>query len=202
MDGFVLAVCGAVLGFAIERYLGVISVGQRPALNGSEGGVLLAHAVQRLFDFFIGHGDFRLFGAQLFVAIHLDFRHHFEAGLEAQRFVVFQVEVGDLRLRHRDQALPVGLFAEVARDEGLDHIALEIFGKTLTDDGGGHMPAAEAGDTRQFLIFLDQGIGLAGDFFDGNLNRDLPSGAAAGLSGAHICLSGLGRSNRSISEPG
>ena len=64
------------------------------------------------------------------------------------------------------------------------------------------MSAAEAGDARQFLIFLDQGIGLAVYFLDGDFNRDLPPGAAAGLSGAHICLSGFGRSKRSISEPG
>ena len=192
----------AVLGLAVERYLGVISVGQRPAFHRSEGGVLLAHAVQRLLDFFIGHRDLGLFGAQLLVALDLDFGHHFKAGLEAQRFVVLQVQIGDLRLRHRDQSLLVGLFAEVAGDEGLDHIALQVFGKTLADDGGGHMSAAEAGDARQLLIFLDQGIGLAVYFLDGNFNRDLPPGAAAGLSGAHICLSGFGRSNRSISELG
>jgi len=62
--------------------------GQGPAFHCRKGGVLLAHAVQRLLDLFIGHGDFRLFGAQLFVAIHLDFRHHFKAGFEAQGFVV------------------------------------------------------------------------------------------------------------------
>ena len=51
------------------------------------------------------------------------------------------------------------------------------------------MAAAEAGDVRQLLIFLDQGIGLAVHFFDGNFNLNLPPGAAGGLSGAHIYLS-------------
>ena len=148
----------SVLGLAIERDLGEVAIGQRPAFDRGEGGVLLAQAVQRLLDFFIGHGDFRLLGAQLLVAFDLDLGHHFEAGLEAQRLVVVQVEVGDLRLRHRDQTLLVGLLAEVARDQGLDHVALQVFGKALPDDGGGHMSAAEAGEARQLLILLDQGI--------------------------------------------
>ena len=60
------------------------------------------------------------------------------------------------------------------------------------------MSAAEAGDARQLLIFLDQGCSLAVYFLDGDFNRNLPPGAAAGFSGAHICLSGFDRSNRSI----
>ncbi len=196
MDGLVLR--RAVLGLAVERNLGIVSVGQRPAFHGCEGRVLLAHAVERLLDFFVGDRDLGLFGAQFLVALDLDLGHDFKAGLEAQRFVVLQVEIGDLRLRYRDQALLVGFFAEVAGDQRFHHVALQVLGKTLADDGCGHMSAAEAGDTRQLLIFLDQGCGLAVYFLDGNLNRNLPPGAAGGFSGAHICLSGFDRSDRSI----
>ena len=187
-----------ILGLAVERNLGVVAVGQRPAFDRSEGRVLLAHAVQRLLDFFVGDRDLRLVGAQILVALDLDLGHHFKAGFEAQGFVVLQVKIGDLRLRNRDQSLLVGFFAEIARDQRLDHIALQVFGKTLADDGCGHMSAAEAGDARQLLIFLDQGCSLAIYFFDRNFNCDLPPGAAGGLSGAHICLSGFDRSDRSI----
>ena len=162
--------------------------------------MLLEQSVQRLLHFLIGNRDLRLFRPQFLVALNLDFGHDFKGGFKAQRFVVFQVEVGDLRLRYRDQALLVSLFAEVTRNQRFHHVALQIFGKTLADDGCGHMSAAEAGDARQLLIFLDQGFGLAVHFLDGNLNRNLPPGAAAGLSGAHICLSGFNRSNRSISD--
>ncbi len=151
--------------------------------------MLLAHRGQGLLDFFIGDRDFRFLGAQLLVALDFDLGHHFKAGLEAQRFVVLQMQIGDLRLGNRDQALLVGLFAEVARHQGLDHVALQVFGKTLFDDGGGDMSATEAGNTRQLLIFLDQGCSLAIYFLDGDLNGNLPAGAAGGLSGAHICLS-------------
>lgn len=57
------------------------------------------------------------------------------------------------------------------------------------------MSAAEAGNTRQFLIFLDQGFGLAIYFVNGNFNLDLPPGAAASFSGAHIYLSSGNRTN-------
>ena len=132
-------------------------------------------AVQRLLDFFVGDRDFGLLGPQFLVALDLDLGHHFKTGFEAQGFVVLQVEVGDLWLRHRDQALLVGLFAEVARDQGLDHVALQVLGKTLADDGGGHVPAAEARDTRQLLIFLDQGFGLAGYFLERDFNLRSPA---------------------------
>jgi len=62
------------------------------------------------------------------------------------------------------------------------------------------MSAAEPGDPRQFLIFLDQGIGFAVHFFDRNFNLDLPPGAAAGLSGAHIYLSNFDPSERPLLE--
>jgi len=60
------------------------------------------------------------------------------------------------------------------------------------------MSAAEAGDTRQLLILLDQGCSLAIYFFDGDFNRNLPAGAAGGLSRAHICLSDFSRAKRSM----
>ena len=151
--------------------------------------MLLANAGQRLLDFLVGDHDLGLFRAQFLVALNLDFGHHFKRGLEAQRLVVLQMQIGDLRLRYRNQSLLVGLFAEIARDQRFDHVALQVLGKTLTDDGGGHMSAAEAGNARQLLIFLDQGFGLAIYFFDGNFNLDFPSGAAGGFSGAHIYLS-------------
>ena len=94
----------------------------------------------------------------------------------------------------------VGFFAEVAWYEGFDHVTFQVFGKTLPDDRRRHMPAAEAGNARQLLILLNNCLGLAIYVLDGNFNRNFPPGAAAGLSGAHICLSGFDRSNRSISE--
>ena len=76
--------------------------------------MLLAHAIQRLFHFFVGHDDLRMVGAKFLVALDFDLGHHFETGLEAQRFAVMHVQIGDPRLRDRNQALLFGLLAEVA----------------------------------------------------------------------------------------
>jgi len=51
------------------------------------------------------------------------------------------------------------------------------------------MAGAEAGDAGQFLVFLDQGIGFAGNFGRRDLHLDFPLGVATGFSGAHVCLS-------------
>ncbi len=48
------------------------------------------------------------------------------------------------------------------------------------------MPAAEAGDTRQLLIFLDQGLGFPGDFLGRNLNLNFPLRGGCGFGGAHV----------------
>ena len=166
---------GAVVFFrlAVHGGLGEVAVGQRTSFDRGEGGVLLAHVVQRVFDFFILYDDLRMVGAQLFVALDHDLGHDLEAGLEAQRLAVMNVQVGDLGLRHRNQAELFGFFAEVARDQGLDHVAFQIFFEALLDDGRGHVAGAEAGQARDFLILLDDRFRFASDFLGGDFDRDL-----------------------------
>src|SRR5208282_786296 len=59
------------------------------------------------------------------------------------------------------------------------------------------MAAAEAGNARHLLIFLDQSVGLPVDILDRNLNRDLALGGAFfrraffNISRAHSCLSSV-----------
>jgi hypothetical protein len=48
------------------------------------------------------------------------------------------------------------------------------------------MSPPKAGNARQFLIFLDQGLGFAGYFGGRNLNLDFPFGAATGFGGGHF----------------
>ena len=55
------------------------------------------------------------------------------------------VQVGDAGLRYRNHALFFRLFAEIARDQGLHHVALQVFLEALPDDGRGYMPGAKAG---------------------------------------------------------
>ena len=77
--GFIVA----VFWFAVHGSLGEVAFGQRPSFHRRIGGVLLAHAVQGLFDFFVFHHDFRVVGAELLVTFDYDLGEDLEAGLEA-----------------------------------------------------------------------------------------------------------------------
>ncbi len=181
--------------------MGEIAVGEGAALDRIETGMTLAQIGERLFDIGFGNRDFRLVGAQIFVAFRFDLRQHFKGGLETQRFALVQVQVGDPRLRYGMQAQALGLLPEVARDQRLDHIGLDLFGKTLANNRRGNMAAPETGNASHLLIFLDQRFGLAGDVRDWNLNLNLAFGGTVfrigdgfgrvffGFSGAHKYLS-------------
>src|SRR6267378_4703467 len=97
-------------------------------------------------------------------------------------------------------AQPLCLLPEVARDQRLDHVGLDLFRKPLANNRRRNMAAPEAGNTRYLLIFLDQRIGLPVDIRDRNLNLNLALGGAffgravlgravLDISGAHKCLS-------------
>src|SRR5208282_1347815 len=59
-----------------------------------------------------------------------------------------------------------------------DHIGLDLFGKALANDRCRNMATAEAGNARDFLVFLDQRIGLPVDVLDRNLDLDFALGGA------------------------
>jgi hypothetical protein len=100
-----------------------------------------------------------------------------------------QVQIGHARLRHRRQPEFVGLLTEISWHQRIDDIALDAFGKALLNDRGGGVAGAEAGDAGQLLVLLDQGLGFAGNIGRRDLHLDLPFGATAGFSGAHVYLS-------------
>ena len=152
--------------------------------------MLLAHAVERLLDFLVGDGDLRIVGAQFLVAFDLDLGHHLEAGLEAQRLAVVNVQVGDPRLRDRNQSQLLRLFAEVARHQSLNHIALEVFLEALPDDGSGHVPGAESRQPRHLLILLDDDFSFASNFLGRDLDRNLALDAVFVLLRHSTCFCG------------
>ena len=88
------------------------------------------------------------------------------------------------------QAQPLCFPPEKLGDQGLDHVGLDLFGEALTNNRRRNMAAAKPGNTGDFLIFLDQRVGLAVDVRDRNLNLNLALGAAFFcFSGAHNYLS-------------
>ena len=178
-----------ILRLSVERNLGKVAIRQRAAFDGGEGGALLLQTLQRLLDFLVGHRSIRLVGAQLLIVFDPDGRHHFKAGFEAQGFAIVDVQIGYARLRNRGQPQLFGFFAEISRNQRVDYVALDAFGKTLLDHGGGSVSGTESGDAGQFLVFLDQGLGFAGHIGRRDFHLDLPFGATAGFSGAHVYLS-------------
>ena len=50
---------------------------------------------------------------------------------------------------------------------------------------GGTCPLSESRYARQFLVFLDEGVRLTGDFLGGDLHRDLSLGTLFRFSCAH-----------------
>ncbi len=171
--GWVLSSVVFLVWLAVHGSLGEVAVGQGAAFNRGERRMLLAHVVQRFLDFLVFYFDFRMVGAQLLVALDLDLGHDLEAGLEAQRLAIMNMQVGDARLGDRNHSQLFGFLAEVARDQRLDHIALQVFFKSLPDDRRRHVPGAEPGQARHLLIFLDQHFSFAGDFFGGDFDRNL-----------------------------
>ena len=163
----------SILRLAIHGSLGEVALRQRASFHRRERRVLLANTGERLLDFVIADCDLGFVGAQFLVAFDGNLRHHFEAGLEPQWFAVMNVQIGDSRLRNRNHAELLGLFAEVARNQRLDNIALQIFFEPLPDDGRRHVPAPKAWQARHLLILLDDGLSLASDGLRRNLHGDL-----------------------------
>ena len=85
-----------------------------------------------------------------------------------------EMQVGDTRLRDRNQPLLLRFFAEIARSQSLDHIVLQTIAKTLANNRSRHMPGAKSRQARTLLVALDLRLSLAGNFGGGNLNRNFP----------------------------
>ncbi len=72
------------------------------------------------------------------------------------------------------------------RDERVNNVVLNILRESLPDDRRWNVTTAESRDARKFLIFPNQGIGLAGNLFSRDFNLDFPLRVAGRFSGAHI----------------
>ena len=95
------------------------------------------------------------------------------------------MEVGDARLRYRNQALLFRFLAEVSWHEGFDNVGLDVFSEALPDDGGRDVALAKTGQAGQFLVFLNQRFGLAADFGGRNFDCDFAPRAFFRFRGAH-----------------
>jgi len=99
-----------------------------------------------------------------------------------------QMQISDSRLRDGNKAKFVGLLAKVPRHQRVDHVILDLCREALADDGGGYVPTPETRKPSQFLIFLNQRLGLAGHLLGWNLDLDLALCVALGFGGAHCAF--------------
>src|ERR1035437_7712130 len=89
-----------------------------------------------------------------------------------------QVKVSDAWLRNRQQVLLLGFLAEITRHQGLNDFVLDLFGKTLANNGSRDLALAETGDSRQLLVAIHNGLGFSFDQVGWNLDSDF---ALAGI---------------------
>src|SRR3984885_9597392 len=187
-----------ILRLPIHGSLGKVAFGEHASLHCSKGGMLLAQGGERLLDFLVGDGNLGLVRAQVFVALDLNLRQHLKTSFEGERLSIMHVQIGNAGLRHRNQALFLGLATKVLRNQSLGHIVLKTIAKALFDDGSRHMPRPKPRQPRTLLIALNLHLGFARNLGGRDLNRDLALyvfvssfgfGRVGSLCGAHVCLS-------------
>src|SRR5215471_19647753 len=126
-----------------------------------------------------------MLGAELLVAFDLDLRHDFKAGLKVPGLAFMGVQIGDPRLRHRNESQPFRLLAEELGNQSVDNVVLNLLFETLTNDGCGDMSSPESRDARQLLIFLHQGLGLPRNVLGWNLDFNLALRAGSSFGWTH-----------------
>src|SRR5580698_4697640 len=170
---------------AIERSLREISFRERAPLNRIKLRMLLAQIVERLLNIRFRNGNLRFICAQFFVAFEFDFRQYLKRRLKAQRLAVMNVQVGNTRLRHRMDSQPLCLLAEVPRNQRFDDVGLDLFRKALANNRRWNVPAPEARNPGDLLIFLNQGLGFTANFGGRYLDLDLAFRTLFCFCGAH-----------------
>src|SRR5215831_16549250 len=95
------------------------------------------------------------------------------------------MEISDARLGDGTQSKALSFLAEVLGHECVDDIVLNVLLEALADDRGGNMALAEARNAGEFLVLLNESIGLASDFLGGNLDFDFPFRALGSFGWTH-----------------
>src|SRR5271157_760627 len=150
----------------------------------------LAQVVEGALDLFLVDLRRHLLNMDVVVRCDLEFRQHFERGLERQRLALMQVKIGHARLRHRLQVLLLCLLAEIARHQGFNNVALDLIGKALADDGSRDLALAKARNARLLLIAEQDGVSLCADYVSRDRNRYFAFAGIRLLLGLDVCRVG------------
>ena len=114
----------------------------------------LQRAVQFRLELLVGQRNLRFLHAYHVVSGNIELRHHFECCLEPQRLAIRQLQVQQLRLRHRLQFPLRNRAAKTLRNQGLQHLLAQLFRELRPHQRLRHLARAEAGNARQLLVAL------------------------------------------------
>ncbi len=95
-----------------------------------------------------------------------------------------KMEIGNPRLRYRRQSLLLDLFAEIARHQLLDDLALDVLGEALANNASRHLAFAEPRDARNLGVTGDQLLGLRLHHIGGDFNGQLALAGVRNFSGS------------------
>ena len=120
-----------------------------------------AQVVERLVDVELARFDLGVGQLEVVDVAELDLRTGLDRGDEGQRPAGLEIaDLVDLRRQQRlDLALRLRL-APVARQQAVDHLALDVLGEAAADQLGRHLAAAEAGDPHALPELADDALGL------------------------------------------
>ena len=161
----------SLLSASLEASHGEVAVRQRTIfLHRGVGGMLIAQIVQRVLHVLIGDIGVDRGDADVIVGREFEFGQDLEGRFEFQRLAFVDVKVGNPGLRNRSQVLFLGFFAEVAGNQRVDDLALNIVSETLANHRGRNLAFAEARHARQLLIAVHDAFGFGFHYISRNLD--------------------------------
>ncbi len=114
----------------------------------------LANPLQLRVELLIRQLRARLLHLHVLIAVDGELRQHFKHGLERERLAFVQLQIGDLGLRYRPQALLRNRLAKVLGHQRLHHVLAQRACEARPQHALRNLARTEARNPRQLLILL------------------------------------------------
>src|SRR6202022_1081818 len=167
-----------------EFQLDVISIFDRPTLDGRKRGGALTHLLESLVHIFISNVHRRHFEVETFIVGQLEFRQNLENRAEFQRLTFRKIKLVYLWLRDRRQLLLADGLLNAFGNQRLDYFTLDVISEPPADQGYRGLAWPKAGNARHTRELLCDTLHRFGYFLRGNLQVEFA--AAASFSHATI----------------
>ena len=151
-----------------------IAVHKRAVLfDRLDGGARLAQLGQLMLKLFVGDRSRRLLDNNILVAVDRKRRQILECRLHMKRLAVFNRELRNLRLAHRDHTQIAHALIEALRQKLIDHFLANLAGESLPDNRFRNLARPEPRNARVLLIVARHRAECLGDVFGGNIEHQL-----------------------------